>query len=309
MTLFVDKTLISNFLIYEQKSNYVKHDQLFKELIHNFFNEFLEVFFPEVHKNIDFSSIKPLSEELYTNLLDGENRRIDIAVEVKLKGEDTLIIVHVKPQSTHQKGFNHRMYRYFSMLYNKYQKPILPIAIFSYDSKHIEHDQFTIEFPFFHVLTFNFLMIELKKMDWRDYIKSNNPVAAALLSKMGYTKEEKVQVKIEFLRMMVKMELDPARTRFITGFFEQYLTLDHEEEEKLMKEISQSENPEEFTELPISWEERGIRKGLEQGLERGIEQAKREIVLEMLKEGLTIEFIAKMTHLDQEVIKELKARH
>ena len=69
-------------------------------------------------------------------------------------------------------------------------------------------------------------MVELKKMNWRDYVKSNNPVAAALLSKMGYPKEEKVQVKMEFLRMMVKMELDPARTRFITGFFEQYLTLD-----------------------------------------------------------------------------------
>ena len=145
-------------------------------------------------------------------------------------------------------------------------------------------------------------MVELKKMNWRDYIKSNNPVAAALLSKMGYTKEEKVQVKMEFLRTMVKMELNPARTRFITGFFEQYLTLDSEEEEKLMREISQSENPEEFTELPISWEERGIRKGIEQG----VEKAKKEIALEMLKEGLSIEFIAKVTHIAQEEIEELK---
>jgi hypothetical protein len=29
-------------------------------------------------------------------------------------------------------------------------------------------------------------------MDWRDYIYSNNPVAAALISKMGYTDNERV---------------------------------------------------------------------------------------------------------------------
>lgn len=74
-----------NFLVYEEKAPYVKHDQLFKELLHHFFSEFLEIFFPEVHADIDFSTIKPLSEELFTNLLDGENRHIDIAMEVKLK--------------------------------------------------------------------------------------------------------------------------------------------------------------------------------------------------------------------------------
>lgn len=194
------------------------------------------------------------------------------------------------------------MYRYFSKLYNKYQNPILPIAVFSYDYEREEHNRFTIEFPFFRVLTFKYLMLELKKMDWRDYIKSNNPVAAALLSKMGYSKEEKVQVKMEFLRMLVKMELNPARARFINGFFEQYLILDKEEEEKLMQEIRQSENYEKFTELPNSWEEKGIKHGKE----RGAAEAKKEIALEMLKEGTSIEFIAKVTHLDSETIEQLK---
>ena len=77
-----------------------------------------------------------------------------------------------------------------------------------------------------------------------------------------------------------------------------------------MREIRQSENPEEFTELPISWEQKGIRKGIEQGLEQGLEQgvekAKKEIVLEMLKEGSSIEFIAKVTHLAPEEIEELR---
>ena len=275
-----------------------KHDQIFKELINNFFVEFLEVFFPEVHAGIDFESIKPMSEELYTDLIDGENRRVDIVIEAKLKGTDTLIIVHVEPQSTHQTDFHQRMYHYFSLLYNKYRMPILPIAIFSYDDKHTELNRFTIKFPFFHVLTFDFLMLELKKKNWRDYLESDNPVAAALLSKMGYKEEEKVQVKMEFLRMLVKMELNPARARFINDFFEKYLTLTEEEEEELMREISHLENAEEFTQLPNSWEERGIRKG--------IEQEREAVALKMLAEGLSVDVISKVTDLNKETIEKLK---
>ena len=226
-------------------------------------------------------------------------------IEVKLKGQDTLIIIHVEPQSTYRKDFQQRMYHYFSLLYNKYRKPILPIAIFSYDEKHMEHNQFTIGFPFFHVMTFNYLMLELKKMNWREYLQSDNPVAAALLGKMGYREEEKVQVKMEFLRMMLKMELNPARARFINDFFEQYLKLDDKGEEELMRKISQLDNAEEFTQLPNSWEERGIRKGIEQGIERGMKEGKIEVVLKMLEEGLPIEIIVKVTDLDKEAIEGL----
>src|SRR5699024_2482433 len=116
------------------------------------------------------------------------------------------------------------MYQYFSLLYHKYRKPIIPIAVFSYE-ENWEKDQYTMAFPFLNVLTFNYLTLQLRKKNWRDYIRTNNPVAAALLSKMGYTDDEKVQVKKEFLKMLVKMELNPAKQRLVYGFFEKYLTL------------------------------------------------------------------------------------
>jgi hypothetical protein len=200
-------------------SRYTDHDQLFKELIHTFFAEFLELFFPEVHKYIDFSAIRPLSEEVFTDLLGGESRRADIVIEAKLKGEETILIIHVEPQSYYQTNFHERMYLYFSLLYNKYRKPILPIAVFTYDKNYNEKNEFTMSFPFFHVLSFQFLTLTLRKLRWRDFIYSNNPVAAALLCKMGFSEEERVEVKKEFLRMLVRMQLDPARQRLIYGFF------------------------------------------------------------------------------------------
>lgn len=172
------------------ESAYTKHDQLYKELINTFFQEFLEAFFPEIHESLDFQQIKPLSEEVYTNLLDGDVRWLDIVIETTLKQTDVMIIVHIEPQSYYQPNFNERMYQYFSLLYNKYQNPIIPIAVLSHDESW-EENQFTMDAPSFRVLTFNYLTLHLQKKNWRDYIHSNNPIAAALLSKMGYSEEER----------------------------------------------------------------------------------------------------------------------
>jgi hypothetical protein len=54
---------------------------------------------------------------------------------------------------------------------------------------------------------------------------------------MGYQKKERVQVKLEFLRMLVRMELDPVRTTLLIGFFETYLKFNEEEEKQLEAEI------------------------------------------------------------------------
>ncbi|MBM4763113.1 Rpn family recombination-promoting nuclease/putative transposase [Bacillus sp. B15-48] len=287
-------------LVREEPHQYIHHDQLFKQLIHTFFAEFLECFFSEVHDAVDFSSLIPLSGEMFTDLVEGESRTADIVIETKLKNEETLIIVHVEPQSYVQKNFEKRMYQYFSLLYNKHKKPVLPIAIFAYNQKRSEPSEFAITFPFFHVLTLRFLKLELKNLNWRNYIHSNNPVAAALLSKMGYSEKEKVQVKKEFLRMLVRLELNPAKAQLINGFFESYLSLNKSEEEKLMKEIKQlgDQESEQIFKLPNSWREKGLIEGRK--------EAKKEDAIEMLKEGLSIDLIIKITKLSRDEIEKLK---
>jgi predicted transposase/invertase (TIGR01784 family) len=283
-------------------SRYTDHDQLFKELIHTFFAEFLELFFPVVHKYIDVSAIRPLSEEVFTDLLGGESRRADIVIEAKLKGEETILIIHVEPQSYYQTNFHERMYLYFSLLYNKYRKPILPIAVFTYDKNYNEKNEFTMSFPFFHVLSFQFLTLTLRKLRWRDFIYSNNPVATALLCKMGFSEEERVEVKKEFLRMLVRMQLDPARQRLIYGFFERYLKLTDEEEEVLMQEVNKldPELASKIMELPISYEEKGK--------EIGRNEEKRKIAQNMIKDGFPLNTIAKITELPVEEIKRIMER-
>jgi hypothetical protein len=236
----------------------IDHDRLFKELIRTYFKEFIQLFFPEAYKAIDFDYVNFLSEEVFTDVVKGSKRKVDVLIETKLKGETALIIVHFESQAQFQEDFPDRMFVYFSRLYEKYRRKILPIAIFSYDEKRDEESSFKLAFSFLDVC------------------------------KMSYTKEERVQVKIEFLRMLVRLEVNPARMKLITGFFDTYLVLNDIEERQLQEGIQMldPEEEEKIMELKSNWEKtaelRGELKGKIQGklegkLEGKVEEARKFI--------------------------------
>ena len=303
--------MLNSLAVFEEKAAYTDHDRLFKELIQTFFEEFIEGFFPEIYPQINFSSVKFLEQEVFTDIVKGERRKIDILAETSFQGTSQLILIHIEPQSTYQKEFNERMFIYCSRLYEKYRKPILPIAIFSYNDKRSVPAQFTIDVPTQQILKFQYFQIHLIKKNWREFIRSNNPVAAALLSKMGYTVDERVQVKVEFFRMLSRMELDPAKMELLYGFFETYLKLTETEEEQMIERISNLpdlKERESVLRLPNSYFDRGVKQGIEQGKKTGAEAAKQEVAQNLLSLGLSIEQIVEATGLSQETIEQLKVK-
>ena len=243
--------------------NQIDHDRMFKELLETFFAEFMKLFFIEASQAIDFSHIRFMQQEIFTDVTAGEKHEVDILVETRLKEDPGLILIHVEPQAYVQRNFNQRMFVYFSRLFEKYQRKILPIVVFSYDQTRDEPDRFELGFPLLPVLSFNFYKLELRKLHWREYMYSDNPIAAALLSKMGFSPEEKVQVKIEFMRMLARMKLDPARMVLLGGFFETYLKLNHLEEEEYCRELDKLDRKEADTIMQIttSWHEKGWAEG------------------------------------------------
>ncbi|AGE21877.1 hypothetical protein GHH_c13400 [Geobacillus sp. GHH01] len=292
----------------------VDHDRLFKELIQTFFEEFILLFFPDMYEHIDFRHLSFLSEELFTDVTAGEKYRVDLLVETKLKGEDGLIIVHIENQSYVQPSFPERMFIYFSRLFEKYRTNIVPIAVFSYDAIRDETSSFTLQLPFGNILHFRFFTVELRKQNWRNYIRSENPIAAALLSKMGYTESERIELKKQFLRMLVRLELDEAKQRLLLGFFETYVKLSDEEEQRLRNEVNQMETKEKekVLELLISYEQKGIEKGiqkgkkegLEEGFKQGMKQKERDLIRKMREKGMSVTEIAHMLDLTEEEVWE-----
>lgn len=263
------------------------HDGLFKELLSNFFREFLELFAPDVLEYGDATSIELAGTETFHDSHETGQRRADLVVRVEYVDKPTaFFLIHVEVQSQTQTDppFATRMFHYFARLHQMHDAPIYPIAVLAYDSLRDEPNTFTVSFPDRDVLKFEFLTVHLRKLNWRDYVNNPNPMAAALMAKMGYTKKERPRVKLECLRLLATLKLDPDKAHLIGRFIESYLWLDKAEREQyteIMEAMPMAER-QAVTEILTYWEQLGLEKGLAQGMEKGLEKGMQEIVLGLI---------------------------
>lgn len=240
------------------------HDRLFKELLLTFFVEFIALFLPEVLTYLEPDSVTFLDKEVFTDVTAGERYETDLIAQVQFRGEPSFFLIHVESQAQAQSSFGQRMFRYFARLNEKYNLPIYPIVLFSYDQpRQPAPSQFRVEFPDWRVLEFNYRVIQLNQLNWRDFLNRPNPVASALMAKMQIAPEDRPKVKAECLRLLVTLRLDRARMQLISGFIDTYLRLNDREQQQFEAEIGRIEPSEQegIMEIVTSWMEQGEVRG------------------------------------------------
>ena len=156
----------------------------------------------------------------------------------------------------------------YARLHEKYDLPIYPIVIFSYDQPQKAADSiYQLEFPDFRVLKFNYRVVQLNRLNWRDFLNQRNPVASALMAKMQIATEDRPKVKAECLRLLVTLRLDSAKMQLISGFIDSYLNLNESEEQVFQSELGTIElkEREEVMQIVTSWMSKGIEQGKQEG--------------------------------------------
>ncbi|MDJ0901063.1 MAG: Rpn family recombination-promoting nuclease/putative transposase [Xenococcus sp. MO_188.B8] len=157
-------------------------------------------------------SITFLDKEIFTDVTVGERYEADLLVQAKFQSRSSYFLIHVENQSYNQANFNQRMFRYFSRLHEKYNLPIYPVVVFSYDRPlKATETSYQVEFPDFKVLEFNYRILQLNRLNWRDFLNQRNPIASALMAKMQIAPEDRPRVKAQCLRLLVSLKLDPAK--------------------------------------------------------------------------------------------------
>ena len=246
----------------------INHDQLFKELLTTFFVEFLELFFPSVLEYLDTDTIAFVDKELFTDVVGGEKKIMDIVALAKFQQQNYSFLVHIENQASSDAEFNRRLFRYFCSLFLKYDHPVYPIVVFSYDyPQRLDRSNFIIDFPDKQILNFDYEIVQLNRLNWRDFLQQQNPIAAALMAKMKIDEKDRPKVKAECLRLMVTLKLDPAKMYLISGFVDTYLNLDREEELIFQSELSTMElkEQEQIMQITTSWEQKGLVQGRVEG--------------------------------------------
>ncbi|MFD0717709.1 Rpn family recombination-promoting nuclease/putative transposase [Paenibacillus sp. GCM10027626] len=297
------------------------HDEAFKKLLQTFFKEFIELFFPELDRLLDYSQTRFLMQELLVDIVGQEARELDLLLETKYTLLDAYVLIHFEPQSYREADFHERMFIYFSRLFERHRKDhqlIIPIAIFTAEDIKNEADTLSMMIPQHNILYFQFLKVELRNKDWRQFIESDNPVAAALLAKMGYNEKEKREVRIAYLRMILRLQnkLDDARLALIMSVADLYFKPNKAEEEEILRElrIQYPEEGERIMELMPAWKKWGYDEGKDEGREEGREEGKevgreeerRLIIRKLLEKGFTPEKVADTLELPLDEVKKVR---
>lgn len=180
------------------------------------------------------------------------------------------------------------------------QHPGVGVTQISYDRPlRPESSCYRIDFPDLAVLAFQFRVVQLNQLAWRDFLDRTNPIAAALMAKMRMEPAERARVKLACLRMLAQLQLDPARRDLISGFVDAYLHLTMEQKQQFESELQQIQPQERegVMEIVTSWMKEGLQKG------------ERKVVLRQLRKrlgGLDHEWEQRIEALSADGLEQLE---
>ncbi len=127
-------------------------------------------------------------------------------------------------------------------MYKQYGLPVYPIAILVNDEPNSLQPNFhQVKFHDQVVLEFNYALIQLNHLSWRNFLRQQNPVASALMARMNMAPEERPRVKFRCLYMLAQLPLAPTKKQFLFEFIDAYLSLNSEEKQLFEAEIAKIE--------------------------------------------------------------------
>jgi hypothetical protein len=99
-------------------------DSPWKDILQLYFEDFIEFFFPQVHREIDWTQTPEfLDKELQQVVRDAElgRRLADKLVKIyRTSGEEAWILIHVEVQAQEESNFAQRMFIYNYRIYDRY---------------------------------------------------------------------------------------------------------------------------------------------------------------------------------------------
>jgi Putative transposase, YhgA-like len=111
----------------------IPFDKLWKSMVTDHFEDFLEMFMPELHQEVDYTvPFLFLEQELKAALIDKSLKQVDKLVGVQLKsGKQEWVYVHVEFENSHNPSIKERMYDYNARIKEKYKKDITALVIYT----------------------------------------------------------------------------------------------------------------------------------------------------------------------------------
>jgi hypothetical protein len=168
------------------------HDQRFKELIREFFPDFLRLFFGEWAARFDLTEVEWVEKELLPDPPDGERHVLDLVAKVRaVVSEDGTpippadgwaVLVHIEIESPDRTTtLKPRLPGYYHHLRTRYGLKVLPLVLYlKVGLDGIGED--TVEDRLFTLTTntFRYLYVGLPALNAEEYVSGENWLGVAL---------------------------------------------------------------------------------------------------------------------------------
>ncbi|GEN36029.1 MULTISPECIES: hypothetical protein [Aneurinibacillus] len=288
------------------------YDALWKEVIEEFFEEFLHFFAPDLYEAVDFNKgYEFLEQELRTLFPDSEAEKkyTDKLAKLYLKsGEEKWILTHIEVQGSRDLDFAERMFRYFYRVYDKYDRKIFALALFSDESPSYKPDTYKYEF-FDTTLTYTYRSYKIVEQNEEELTRSENPFSMAVLAGLYVVKSKKdinarYQFKINLIRLLLQKEWRREKIEKLFVFIDGLLKLPVEKEKNFEAELNEmvwreGEN------MGLTWDRSNLA---DMYYSKGKIEGKIELVKKWLEEEVDadIQLISKISGLSLEDVKKLK---
>jgi len=249
----------------------------------------VRLFDPETAAQLDLSTVSFRDTEAFTDIPQGERRTADLVAEIQtLAGIVELILMHVEIQREREARFPRRMWQYYSVLRQREDLPVIPIAVVLYAGRAaIAREVYEETVLGQTILTFRYLQISLPLLDAAEYVRAESVLGAGLASVMRLPARREAQIALHLASLRRVREaldagqVDDARAFLLVNFIATYLPLSDEEQDTLRVQLQQEGDATmEATEL--TWAERMF----EQGEQRGNVLGMREAIRQMLRARL-----------------------
>jgi hypothetical protein len=193
----------------EQRTEY---DNPWKEIIEDFFPNFLQFFFPTAYAVIDWT--KPyefLDTELQQLEPDAEigKRLVDKVAKVYLlNGEEAWVLTHIEVQSQYEQEFPQRIYIYNYRLFDRHKKRVISLAVLADEQKNWRPNKYeyslggcsvSLEFPIVKLLDY--------ETQWQTLEQTTNPFGIVVMAHLrtkatNQNPESRLNWKLRLVRML-----------------------------------------------------------------------------------------------------------
>jgi hypothetical protein len=270
-------------------------DSPWKDILHRYFQEFMEFFFPTAHEDIDWSrGYEFLDKEFQKIVRDAElgRRLLDKLVKVWRKdGEEAWVLAHVEIQGREEEDFAKRIYIYNYRIFDRYDRPVASLVILA--DEHLRWHPRRFGYSLWGCeASLKFPAVKLRdfEADWETLETSSNPFSVVVMAhlKTMATRDDpanRLNWKLGLVKMLYERGYSRQDVIELFRFIDWLMVLPEELEQSFSDAVFAHE---ETIRMPYvtSIERKGLEKGRMEGRMEGRVEGRVEGRIEMSREAL-----------------------